>query len=156
MISYIFLIILLAGAMACLWHISVADYRRRIIPDAYLFPLLIIGLLVVSWFPWVCTPRAAAVGAAFGYGLAAIVGFTFDYVRRKKNPDAETPIGMGDIKLLGVGGLWLGPTGLSIAIIAACILGIAWGRWRHLKYIPFAPFFAIGGFLSLIAMLFLL
>lgn len=156
MISLIFFIILLAAAVGCLWQISVADFRRRIIPDAYLFPLFIIGLLVVSWFPWICGPRVAAVGAAFGYGLAAIVGFAFDYAMRKKNADAQSPIGMGDIKLLGVGGWWLGPTGLSIALVLACIFGIAWGRWRNQKYIPFAPFFAISGILSLIAMAFLL
>jgi len=157
MISYIFFIILLVAAVACLWQISVADWRRRIIPDAYLWPLLLIGLIIVNWSPfWIVGPRLAAASAAIGYTLAAGVGFVFDYLRRKKNPDADTPIGMGDIKLIAVGGLWLGPTGLYLALIMACILGIAWGKWRHQKYIPFAPFFAIGGFLALITVVFLI
>ena len=70
----------------------------------------------------------ATAGAAFGYGLAAIVGFIFDWVRRRKNPDADTPIGMGDIKLIATGGLWLGAQGLGLALIFACIGGAIWAR----------------------------
>ena len=95
----IFFIVLLALALWCAWRISVADLRRRIIPDAYLWPLLLIGALIVTWSPfWPIGPYTATVGAAFGYALAAIVGFVFDWICRRKNPDADTPIVMGDIK----------------------------------------------------------
>lgn len=156
MIWQIFFIILLAVALWCAWKISVADLRRRIIPDAYLWPLFLIGLLITNWWPWIISPRMAATSAVFGYALAAGVGFIFDVIRRRTNPNAETPIGLGDIKLIATGGLWLGIQGLGLALIVACITGGAWARAKHLRYIPFAPFFVVGAILSLITMAFLL
>ena len=124
MIFYLFLALLFAGALACAIAISVADFRRRIIPDAYLMPLFLIGLLIVNIVPgWICSPRVSAIGAVTGYALAAGVGFIFDLVRRRNNPNADSPIGMGDIKLLATGGLWLGPNGLAIALVLSCIFG---------------------------------
>lgn len=153
----IFFIVLLALALWCAWRISVADLRRRIIPDAYLWPLLLIGALIVTWSPfWPIGPYNATVGAAFGYALAAIVGFVFDWIRRRKNPDADTPIGMGDIKLIATGGIWMGPQGLGLALVLACIGGAIWSLARRKRYIPFAPFFIGGAILSLIAMAFLI
>ncbi len=153
----IFFIVLLALALWCAWRISVADLRRRIIPDAYLWPLLLIGALIVTWSPfWPIGPYTATVGAAFGYALAAIVGFVFDWIRRRKNPDADTPIGMGDIKLIATGGIWMGPQGLGLALVLACIGGAIWSLARRKRYIPFAPFFIGGAILSLIAMAFLI
>lgn len=156
MIWQIFFIILLAVALWCAWKISVADLRRRIIPDAYLWPLFLIGLLITNWWPWIIGPRMAATSAVFGYALAAGVGFIFDVIRRRTNPNAETPIGLGDIKLIATGGLWLGIQGLGLALIVACITGGAWARAKHQHYIPFAPFFVVGAILSLITMAFLL
>lgn len=156
MIWQIFFIILLAVALWCAWKISVADLRRRIIPDAYLWPLFLIGLLITNWWPWIIGPRMAATSAVFGYALAAGIGFIFDVIRRRTNPNAETPIGLGDIKLIATGGLWLGIQGLGLALIVACITGGAWARAKHQRYIPFAPFFVVGAILSLITIAFLL
>ena len=156
MIFYIFFIFLLACALACATLISVADFRRRIIPDTYLFPLMLIGLILIVFFDFPIGIRDAVIGATFGYAMSALIGFIFDYLIRRKNPDITPPIGMGDIKLIGVGGLWLGTTGLSVALVIACATGAIWARIQKQKYIPFAPFFILGGILSLIAKLFLL
>jgi prepilin signal peptidase PulO-like enzyme (type II secretory pathway) len=93
---------------------------------------------------------------AFGYMLAAVVGLIFDKILTHKDPNAESPIGMGDIKLISVGGLWCGPTGLAIALVLACGFGATWAYRKKQKFIPFAPFFVIGGFLSLITITFLI
>jgi len=98
----------------------------------------------------------AAIGAAFGYALASIVGLLFDMRVRRRNVNAPAPIGMGDIKLIATGGIWLGTTGTAAALVIACAGGIIWGIVKKQKYIPFAPFFIIGGILALIGMLFLL
>lgn len=153
---YGFFGVLLALSLWCMYQISLADLRRRIIPDAFLFPVLISGLILVAFFPWSHDIRTAILGAAFGYTLAATVGFIFDYVMHKKNPDALAPIGMGDIKLIATGGIWLGISGLSWALIIACLLGALWGYRKKQKYIPFAPFFIIGGILSFFGFWFLL
>ena len=156
MISYIFFILLLASALWCAIQISITDFRCRIIPDAYLFPLMLLGLVLISFFNYPIGIQDAVIGATFGYGLAAIVGFIFDHLIRRHDANAIAPIGMGDIKLIGIGGMWLGTTGLAITLVIACITGATWGRLRNEKYIPFAPFFVCGGILSLIAMTFLL
>ncbi len=150
MIYNIFFIALLSGAFFCAWQISVADFRRRIIPDVYLFPLLVIGLIITNFFPWPTSSIDGAIGAAFGYTMAAIIGVIFDYKLQKKDKTSVPPIGMGDIKLIATGGIWLGTTGLSIALVFACILGIIWGVRKKQQYIPFGPFFIAGGILSLI------
>lgn len=152
----IFFTVLLVWASICAIMISVSDFRRRIIPDAYLFPLMLSGLLLIAFFDWPISIPDAAIGATFGYIMSALVGFLFDWQIRKKNPDAITPIGMGDIKLIGIGGLWLGANGLGVALIIACVSGMIWSLIKHQKYIPFGPFFIIGGILALIANTFLL
>lgn len=155
MIYNIFFILLLFGALFCAWHISYADFRRRIIPDVYLFPLLLIGLILINYFPWPITLAEGAIAAASGYVLALIIGKIFVFAKRKSN-SIDTPIGMGDIKLISVGGLWLGVTGLSLALVFACLTGGIWGLVKKQKFIPFAPFFLVGGILSLIIIMFLI
>lgn len=157
MIYNIFFVILIAVAAWCAWQIAVADWRRRIIPDAYLWPMMLVGMILATFAPWwPIGPRSAVVGGAFGYAMSAIVGFIFDWRIRKKNPDADTPIGLGDIKLIATGGIWMGVTGLAAALVMACIFGGAWGIRKKQKYIPFAPFFLAGGILALIGTAFLL
>lgn len=152
-----FFTVLFAGAAWCMYKIAIADWRRRIIPDAFLFPLMIAGLIVATFYaPWPHGIKTAVAGGVIGYALAAGVGFLFDLRMRKKAPDATPPIGMGDIKLIFTGGIWLGPTGLGWALAAACLFGYIWGHRKKQKYIPFAPFFIAGGILSFISILILL
>ena len=154
MIYYIFFSCVFIGAIYCAIRMATADFRRRIIPDVYLFPFLFAGLLTAAFFPWwPVTVSDSVVGGAMGYCLGLIIGFIFEKLKKdQKYP----PIGMGDIKLLGAGGIWFGTLGLSIAMIAACALAYIWNWHRHEKYIPFAPFFLGGGILSLIIIQFLI
>lgn len=147
----IFFIGLLVWAAICAILISVSDLRRRIIPDVYLFPLILIALLLIGFYDWPIGLIDAAIGATFGYLMSAFVGFVFDWHIHRKNPDSLSPIGFGDIKLISVGGLWLGANGLGLALIIACIGGAIWARIKKQKYIPFGPFFIIGALLALIA-----
>ena len=153
MIYYIFFSCVLIGSIFCAIRMATADFRRRIIPDVYLFPFLFAGLLTTTFFPWPITISDSVIGGAMGYCLGLIVGFIFEKIKKdQKYP----PIGMGDIKLLGAGGIWLGTMGLSIAMVLSCVLGGLWNLRKHEKYIPFAPFFLISGFLSLIIIQFLI
>jgi prepilin signal peptidase PulO-like enzyme (type II secretory pathway) len=134
---------------------SAADWRARIIPDVFLFPFMLTGLVLgVTGYglPWI--PGGifeSVIAACIGYALGAVLNIIFK-IRKKQNTNNEQrttnndydPIGMGDIKLLGAGGIWLGVVGLSWAVAGACILGIIWGLARRQKYVPFAPFFFVG------------
>lgn len=154
-IFWLFFVILLLLALYLGYKISATDMRRRIIPDGYLFPLMIIGMIVTTFFPWPIGIQTGVVGMAFGYIMATAVGLIFDKIITHRNPNADSPIGMGDIKLIAVGGLWCGPTGLAIALVLACIFGAAWAYRKKQKFIPFGPFFIMGGILSLIIIAFL-
>ena len=153
MIYYIFFSMVLIGAIFCAYRIATADWRRRIIPDVYLFPFLFAGLLTTTFFPWPITISDSVIGGATGYCLGLIVGFLFEKI---KSNEKYPPIGMGDIKLLGAGGIWLGTLGLGIAMVISCVLAYVWNWKKREKYIPFAPFFLTSGFLSLIIIQFLL
>ena len=145
---------LLAVGAVCMYRMAVTDWRRRIIPDVYLFPTLITGLIFATFCPWWPTDISSAViGGTFGYALAAIVGVLF---ARRHRDDEFPPIGMGDIKLIMTGGLWMGTTGLAWALALTCVAASVWARRNHAKYIPFAPFFIISGILAFIATTFLL
>ena len=153
MIYYIFFSLVLVGAIFCAVRMASADFKRRIIPDVYLFPFLFAGLLTATFFPWPITISDSVIGGAMGYCLGLIVGFIFDKIKpNQKYP----PIGMGDIKLLGAGGIWFGTMGLSLAMIISCVLAYIWNWKKHEKYIPFAPFFLTSGFLSLLIIQFLI
>lgn len=156
MIFYIFYIILSLLAIYYIIQISIADFRRRIIPDAYLFPLMLIGLCFTTFFPYPIGISDGVIGAVFGYTTTAFIDYVYDRIIQKHKNQPHPPIGMGDIKLIGVGGIWLGVYGLSIALIISCISGAIWAHFNHAKYIPFAPFFLLGGFLAFISLIFLL
>jgi leader peptidase (prepilin peptidase)/N-methyltransferase len=153
---YIFFVGLILAAISCVLAISVADFRRRIIPDVYLFPLLLIGLCMVVFCPYPVSVPDAVVGAVFGYIMSAGVGLVFEYLMRKRVDMEFPPIGMGDVKLMAVGGLWLGTTALAVALILAGVFGGLWAHIKHQRYIPFAPFFFVGGFLSFVICYFLI
>ena len=154
MIFYLFFGVVFAISLLCAWGMSVADFRRRIIPDAYLCPLFLCGLITVAFFPhWVVSMSSAVVGAVLGYALGAGVGIVFERITKDKK--APAPIGMGDIKLLATGGIWLGTNGLAVALVVACITGGIWAKYKHVRFIPFAPFFVFGAILALIISVFL-
>ncbi len=158
MISYIFFLVLLTVALLCAIGISRADFRRRIIPDAYLFPLMLIGFLLSAAYPtWGTDAYSAAIGGVVGYIMAAGIGYIFARHQSRRHPGTTiTPIGMGDIKLISVAGIWIGIMGLSMALILACGAGCIWAMRNKQKYIPFGPFLVGGGILTLIARTFLL
>ncbi len=156
MIYYIFFIALIVVATYCAVQISLSDFRNRIIPDAYLFPFMLIGLILLTFFPFPISLPDGVIAATAGYIMTAGIGILFDYKLSKHDKNATPPIGMGDIKLIGVGGLWLGATGLAIALVISCVFGAIWAHRNKQKYIPFAPFFMLGGFLSFIIIAFLL
>ncbi len=153
MFSNIFFSVILIGAFYCALRMATNDLKYRIIPDVYLFPFLFAGLLITAFFPWPVSIGDSVIGGATGYCLGMVIGFIFDKTHKKQK---YPPIGMGDIKLLGAGGIWLGIPGLAIAMVISCILSIIWGYKKHQKYVPFAPFFLTGGFLSLIIIQFLI
>jgi leader peptidase (prepilin peptidase)/N-methyltransferase len=137
--------ILLAVALVVLLAAcTVTDLRHRIIPNRYLAVATVVGLaIVLATDPGSLGTRALAALAASGTMLVLAL------VR----PEG---LGMGDVKLAGVMGLYLGRAvapALLAAFAAGALAGLALialhGREARKRTIPFGPFLALGGVVGL-------
>ena len=137
----------LGGSLAILLVIvTAADLRTRIVPDRALAPAVVLAVVVIGLDqPSALPGRLAWAAAAGGFLLAAAL------VR----PEG---MGLGDVKLAAVLGLYLGG-GVAPALLIAFTAGALWGLgviavhgWsaRHAA-IPFAPFLATGAAVAWVA-----
>ncbi|HKH23593.1 MAG TPA: A24 family peptidase [Solirubrobacterales bacterium] len=126
--------------------VTVTDLRSRLVPDAALIAALAVALGVCALSDAHGLPERVVAGAAAGGFLlgAALI-----------RPDG---MGLGDVKLAGVLGFYLGAgviEALLIAFAAGSLTGFAllarhgWGA-RH-RTIPFAPFLALGALAAMAA-----
>jgi leader peptidase (prepilin peptidase)/N-methyltransferase len=128
------------GLLALGW----IDARTRLLPDALTLPLLALGLMATAWM----SPEDIAENA-----LAAAVGVTLFLVvaaayRRLRGRDG---LGVGDAKLMGVAGAWLGWSSLPWIVFGAAMSALlVAGAWRlagrtidRTTAIPFGPFLAL-------------
>lgn len=105
-----------------------------------------VGPLTVEATGWSAVISALA-GAALGAGVSLGIALLYAAVRKAEG------FGMGDVKLLGAMGLFLGPFVL-LALFFGSLLGAVYGivaiRAKGLSLrtkVPFGPFLAIGGVL---------
>jgi leader peptidase (prepilin peptidase)/N-methyltransferase len=126
--------------------ITLTDLERRIIPNRVLLVAAVLGTAIVAVFDPSSLPEraAAALGAGGVLFLAALA--------------YPGGMGMGDVKLAAVMGLFLGIEvipALLVALLAGSLVGIAMiardGAAARKKAIPFGPFLAIGGVTALLA-----
>lgn len=136
----------LSGAFlcsACLALLGV-DADFQILPDAITLPGIAAGL-ALSFCSLSRTPLQALLGAALGAGGLFLVAFLYEKIAGQEG------MGLGDVKMLGMIGALLGPSGVLVTILAASlsgsIVGVALivgkggdGKTR----LPFGVFLALG------------
>ncbi|NNL84638.1 MAG: prepilin peptidase [Myxococcales bacterium] len=159
------------------------DFDEQIIPDEISLGGLMLGLVAVpvahalDGGSWSAALRTAAVGAALGSGLLWLVGFAharycaargrrFDHWPEGDEP-FPTPgqadywlwfpgLGLGDVKLLGMIGAFLGPVGVVYTILLSAIGGLLFGlaaAWITKSWdtpFGFGPAIAAGALLFLL------
>jgi leader peptidase (prepilin peptidase)/N-methyltransferase len=123
--------------------VTVTDLRSRIVPDAALLAALAVAVPACLLTDPVALPgRLAAAAAAGGFLLSAAL------IR----PDG---MGLGDVKLGGVLGFYLGGAvveALMVAFATGSVAGLVvlarhgWSARR--RTIPFAPFLALGALVA--------
>lgn len=124
--------------------IVLIDLERRLIPNAITLPAAVAGVAAILVLDTDGVVEALIAGVAAGgfFLLAALV-----YPRG---------MGMGDVKLAGLLGLYLG-RGVGAALFAALILGVLVGAVIIARKgaaagrktaVPFGPFLAVGGLLG--------
>lgn len=128
--------------LALLAYIAVSDLRAFRIPDHATLPLALGGLVWILFYapsPWLDIVSAVVAGGVF---LALAAGY-----ERLRGVEG---LGLGDVKLVAAGGLWVG-TGIApaVALGAGAALAVtAFRTWlgRHATGdpIPFGPYLALG------------
>lgn len=120
------------------------DYDHQILPDVLTLPGIAAGL-ALSFVSVQRTPLAAAIGAAVGAGGLFLVAFTYEKLAGHEG------MGLGDVKMLGMIGAFLGPWGVLVTILAASVSGSIVGIVLILSKggdgktkLPFGVFLAIG------------
>ena len=152
--------IALAVAASCIFAammvvISFVDLEFTIIPNRIVYPGLIVGLLFAIALAIVQKDRGLLLSRLLGFAIGG-VGILFivivgSAILRKQ------AMGMGDVKLMAMIGIFLGPwPHLAITLMAASVLGTIVGvvlmiarRKKMDSAIPFGPFLAMGALLSL-------
>jgi leader peptidase (prepilin peptidase)/N-methyltransferase len=127
--------------------VTLIDLELRIIPNKILLPGAVVGLaLVAALQSDDLVEHLIAAAAAFGFLLAAALAY-------------PRGMGMGDVKLAGVMGVYLGRAvgpAMLVALLSGTVVGMAVIARKGAKEgrktaIPFGPFLALGGVVGLLA-----
>jgi leader peptidase (prepilin peptidase)/N-methyltransferase len=131
---------------AMLIAVAGIDLEHRIIPNKVLLPAAVFGAAAAAALRPDALPELAIAGAgAFAAFLLTAIAY-------------PAGMGMGDVKLAGVMGLYLGTAvipALFVAFLAGTLVGLAviarHGSAGRKKGVPFGPFLAAGGLVGLLA-----
>ena len=130
--------------------LTMIDADTQLLPDDMTLPLLWAGLILNS-FNIFTDLESALWGAVFGYLSLWFVYQLFKLLTGKEG------MGFGDFKLLGALGAWLGWQQLPIIILLSSVVGavigismiLIKGKDKNIP-IPFGPYLAIAGWITLI------
>ena len=134
----------------CLIVLTLIDIDHQLLPDNITLPLLWLGLLANS-FGVFTDLESALYGAAGGYLFLWSIYWGFKLITGKEG------MGAGDFKLLAVFGAWLGwqylPTIILLSSVVGAVIGIGAIAIKNKdkdQRIPFGPYLAIAGWITLI------
>ncbi|WP_457766503.1 prepilin peptidase [Coxiella burnetii] len=127
------------------------DLKTQLLPDAITLPTLWFGLSLSLFYMFV-SPYQAIFGAILGYGLLWITAAFYQLIRKKGG------MGRGDFKMVSMLGAWFGPVIVLNVLLLAVFLGLitsfmllALKKISVKQPIPFAPFIAVAGWISLLS-----
>jgi leader peptidase (prepilin peptidase) / N-methyltransferase len=131
---------------AVLIAVTFIDIQHKIVPNRIVGPAAVYGLVAAAAFRTHMLPELLIAGAG---------AFTFFLVAALIHPKG---MGMGDVKLAGMMGLYLGRLvipALAIAFVVGTVVGVVLvvkhGARSRKVGVPFAPFMAFGGLVAMLA-----
>lgn len=129
---------------ALLIIITFIDIEFQLILNKITIPGLFLGALL-SWQFIPLPPLEIGLGSVLGSGLLAGVAVLGKLIFRKES------MGMGDVKMAGMVGVFLGVKGIAFALFLGFLIagifgfsGMAINRLHRGSYLPFGPFIAAG------------
>lgn len=130
--------------------LTMIDADTQLLPDNMTLPLLWLGL-ILNTFNTFTTLESALWGAVFGYLSLWSVYQLFKLLTGKEG------MGYGDFKLLAALGAWFGWQSLPIIILVSSVVGavigigmiLIKGKDKNIP-IPFGPYLAIAGWITLV------
>lgn len=132
--------------VAVLIAAAAIDLEHRIVPNRIVVPAAVYGVAAAAAVRAGDLPELLAAGAG---AFIAMLLIALAY---------PAGMGMGDVKLAGVMGLYLGLSvvpALLAAFLSGSVVGVAivarHGAAARKRAVPFGPFLAIGGILGLLA-----
>lgn len=132
--------------VAMLAAITLTDLERRIIPNKILIAGAVAGLAIAGATDPSSLPERGIAAAAAG-GLLLLIALAY-----------PRGMGMGDVKLAAVMGLYLGSAvsvALAVGVITGALVGMGVmlhrGSGARKLAVPFGPFLALGGMVALLA-----
>ena len=130
--------------------LSLIDIRHHLLPDIIDYPLIWIGL-IANDFNLFSTLSDALWGVIGGYGFFWIILSLFKLITKRDG------IGHGDLKMLAMLGAWTGWQLLPLTILIASAIGVfsifglrLFRKHQENSPIPFGPYLAISGWLTLL------
>ena len=136
--------LVLAPFVTALLVITFIDMDHRIIPNVISYPGMAagLGLSFLAGFP---RPLDSVIGLLVGGGFLYLVATGYYLITKREG------MGMGDVKLLGMIGAYLGWQALPVTILLAAVTGSVIGlvamrvQSEDRTYaVPFGPFLALG------------
>jgi leader peptidase (prepilin peptidase)/N-methyltransferase len=142
-----------AAALLFAWTmipLCMIDYDRQLLPDSITLPLLWSGLALSLWGVF-ADSHSSIIGAIAGYLSLWLVFQLFRLATGKEG------MGYGDFKLLAAIGAWTGWQALPVVILFSSVVGAVTGILLILlkghdrsQPLPFGPFLAIAGWITLL------
>ena len=128
----------------------VIDLQHQLLPDQITLPLLWTGLLF-NLQDLFSSLEMAVLGAVVGYLSLWLIYHAYRLLRGKHG------FGYGDFKLLAAIGAWTGWPGIPLVILLSSLSGaivgillILFAKHQYDKPIPFGPYLAIAGLITLL------
>ncbi|MEM6811654.1 MAG: A24 family peptidase [Pseudomonadota bacterium] len=150
---FLLLIFFIIIGLGLLLTLSIIDLKTYLLPNKYVFPFAITGIFFHFFSEFeLLSVQEVFMGGALGYGILYLIRAAGNHYY------GQDSLGLGDVKLLGAGGLWLGIEGVLMAMTLGAFLGLCHGAavavikkmnskepfsFTKLK-IPAGPGFALG------------
>ncbi len=134
----------------CLIAASGIDIGHKLLPDSITLPLLWLGILLALFNVFIDL-ETSVIGAICGYLSLWSIFIVFKLITGKEG------MGHGDFKLLAMLGAWVGWKMLFVIVLTSSLVGAIVGvtmillkKTERGTQIPFGPYLAAAGWLSLL------